>query len=400
MAVRSPGNNMNLKVSVICNTVETFSELNAPHPELADVTLTVSTGSAQTLPSVIRRQQPEVVLLDATGNDEETMLLIESALKIAPNTHLALISPDQSTSLLTRAMRAGVREILPAPMTSDTLKQAINHARSHLSLSKPQETKTGQVIALIPAKGGAGATFLAANLAFALSKLGKRVAVLDLNLYFGDLILFMGSHKADSNLFDLARQADRLDAALLDSSMVKVSDHLHILAASNSPEHASEISSGGLESLIDLSREHYDFVVLDLSSMLDQVTVKALDFADNIYLVMQLSLPSLHAAKRIVTFFRDRGYPPDKLSIVVNRFEKGGYISLTDVSKTTHSKIDRTIQNSYSAVSASVNQGIPILELSPRDPVAKALVDWARELVPLTEVPHKNWFFNMIRHAP
>lgn len=382
---------MNLKVSVICTQAETFAALNTPNPEFSDVSLSVSTGSAQTLANVLRRQQPEVVVMDIDECDEETMLLIESALKLAPGTHAVLVSPDQSTALLMRAMRAGVREILPAPMTDESLKLAINHARGHLSLAKPQDIKVGQVIAMIPAKGGAGATFLAANLAFALSKLGKRVAVLDLNLYFGDLILFMGSHKVASNLFDLARQGERLDAALLDSSMVKVSDQLHILAASDTPEHASEISTTGLDRLIELARNQYDFVVLDLSSMLDQVTLKALDFADNIYLTMQLNLPSLHAAKRIVAFFRDRGYPTDKLGIVVNRFEKGGYISLEDVTQTTHSKIDRTIQNSFSAVSASVNQGIPILELSPRDPVAKALVEWAQDLVPSAKPAKKNW---------
>lgn len=389
---------MNLKVSVICTQMETFAALNTPNPEFSDVSLSVSTGSAQTLANVLRRQQPEVILLDIEESDEETMLQIESALKIAPSTHAVLVSPDQSTALLMRAMRAGVREILPAPMTAETLKLAINHARGHLSLAKPQDTKVGQVIAMIPAKGGAGATFLAANLAFALSKLGKRVAVLDLNLYFGDLILFTGSHKVASNLFDLARQGERLDAALLDSSMVKVSEHLHILAASDTPEHASEISTTGLDRLIELARNQYDFVVLDLSSMLDQVTLKALDFADNIYLTMQLNLPSLHAAKRIVAFFRDRGYPPDKLGIVVNRFEKGGYITLEDVTKTTRSKIDRTIQNSFSAVSASVNQGIPILDLSPRDPVARALVEWAQELVPSVKPTKKNWLSNLISH--
>lgn len=387
---------MNLKVSVICTHMETFAALNTPNPELSDVSLSVSTGSAQTLANVLRRQQPEVILLDIEESDEATMLQIESALKIAPSTHAVLVSPDQSTALLMRAMRAGVREILPAPMTAETLKLAINHVRGHLSLAKPQDIKVGQVIAMIPAKGGAGATFLAANLAFALSKLGKRVAVLDLNLYFGDLVLFTGSHKVASNLFDLARQGERLDAALLDSSMVKVSEYLHILAASDSPEHASEISTTGLDRLIELARDQYDFVVLDLSSMLDEVTLKALDFADNIYLTMQLNLPSLHAAKRIVTFFRDRGYPQDKLGIVVNRFEKGGYISLEDVTKTTHSKIDRTIQNSFSAVSASVNQGIPILELSPRDPVARALVEWAQELVPTVKPAKKNWLSNLL----
>jgi pilus assembly protein CpaE len=70
------------------------------------------------------------------------------------------------------------------------------------------------------------------------------------------------------------------------------------------------------------------------------------------------------------------------------------------VSKTTHSKIDRTITNSFSAVSASVNQGIPILELSPRDPVAKALLEWAQELVPSAEPRPKNWLLKLIGHTP
>ena len=387
---------MNLKVSVICTHMDTFAALNTPNPEFSDVSLSVSTGSAQTLANVLRRQQPEVVVLDVDETTEETMLHIEAALKIAPTTHAVLVSPDPSTALLTRAMRAGVREVLPSPMTTETLKLAIQHARGHLSLSKPQDIALGQVIALIPAKGGAGATFLAANLAFALSKLGRRVAVLDLNLYFGDLILFMGSHKVASNLFDLARQGERLDAALLDSSMVKINDRLHVLAASDTPEHASEISTAGLDRLIELARNQYDFVVLDLSSMLDGVTLKALDFADHVYLAMQQNVPSLHAAKRIVAFFRDRGYPLDKLGIVVNRYEKGGAISLDDVAKTTHLKIDRTIDNSFTAVSASMNQGIPILELSPRDPVAKALLAWAYELAPTQALVKKNWWARLL----
>ena len=192
---------MSLKVSVICASEETLIELNKLNPEFSGFELLFSTGSALSLVNILRRQQPDVVIMDMPAHDEQAMLLIESSLKLAPATHMALVSPDQSTELLTRAMRAGVREVLPAPITTESLKLAISHAQGHLSI-----VKAGEVIALIPAKGGAGATFLAANLAHALSKLGKRVAVLDLNLYFGDLILFLGSHKVDSNLFDLARQ--------------------------------------------------------------------------------------------------------------------------------------------------------------------------------------------------
>lgn len=389
---------MPLKVSAICTSESTLADLSMPGAEPPGVIFKTSTGSAHTLSSVLRRHQPDVLVLDFPIVDEAALQAIESALKMSPATHLVLVCPDQSVGLLTSAMRAGVREVLPSPMCAETVKLAIVHAKGHFDANQAQTNHAGQVIALIPAKGGAGATFLAANLAYALSMRGKRVAVLDLNLYFGDLILFLGNHKVVSNLFNLARQTQRLDAALLDSSMIKVSENLHILAASDAPEHISEISISGLEKVIELARGQYDFVVLDLSSTLDSVTVKALDFADNIYLSMQLNLPALYAAKRIVTSFRQFGYPRDKLSIVVNRYEKGGHISLDDVEKTTQAKVSKAIPNSYFSVTESINQGIPILKLNPRDPVARSLTDWAQELTSSEEPVHKNWFRHLISH--
>lgn len=382
---------MSIKVSAICTSEATLAALNAPDPTRTGVVFTAQTGSAQTLASVLRREQPDVVLLDFPAADEPAMELIEAALMKAPGTHMVLVSPDRSVEFLTRAMRAGVREILPAPMSEMTVQHVVNHAQGHQSIRSRQQDVVGQVLALIPAKGGAGATFLATNLAYALSRLGKRVAVIDLNLYFGDAVIFLGDKKVVSNLVDLARQTQRLDSALLDSSMIKVSEHLHVLAASESPEDANEVSVVGVEKIIELARSHYDFVILDVSSTLDQVAVKALDLADTICLTLQLNLPFIRAAKHMTTVFRGLGYSRDKLSVIVNRYEKGDTINLADVEKATLLKIGRTIPNSHISVNASVNQGIPLLELAPRDPVARALHDWAQELAPVPVQRNKGW---------
>lgn len=388
---------MTIKVSAICTSEATLAALNAPDPTRTGVVFTAHTGSVQTLASVLRKDQPDVVLLDLPVSDEQAMEQIEAALMKAPGTHMVLVSPDRSVEFLTRAMRAGVREVLPEPMTPMTVQQAVEHAQGHTSISSRHRDHVGQVLALISAKGGAGATFLATNLAYALSKQGKRVAVLDLNLYFGDVAIFLGDKKVVSSVVDLARQAQRLDSALLDSSMIKVSDHLHVLAASESPENANEVSPAGLEKIIELARSQYDFVVLDVSNTLDPVAVKVLDLADTIYLTLQLSLPFVNAAKRMVAVFRVLGYLSDKLSIVVNRYEKGGDIDLPDVEKATMLKIGRTIPNSHLAVNASVNQGIPLLEMAPRDPVARALHDWAQELAPIAVPPSKGWLHGLMK---
>ena len=383
---------MKIKVSAICSAEATVAALNTPDPNQTDAVVSAQLGSAQTLSSVLRNDMPDVVLLDFPVADEHAMVQIETALIQAPGTHLVLVSPDRSVELLMRAMRAGVREVVPTPLSSATLLQVIEHVQAKQLINADHLNSDGCVIALIPAKGGAGATFLACNLAYALSKLGKRVALLDLNLYFGDAAIFLGDKPVVSSIIDLARQAERLDAALLNSSMVKVNEHLHLLAAAESPDDANAVSVVDVGRIIELARSEFDFVLLDVSGTFDPVVIKALDMADTICLTLQLNLPFIRAAKHMASVFRQLGYAREKLNVIVNRFEKDGVINLVDVERATLLKVGRTIPNSHTAVTASVNEGIPLLELAPRDPVAHALQAWAQDLAPTAVGVNANWW--------
>ncbi|UUZ68159.1 hypothetical protein LP416_28335 [Polaromonas sp. P2-4] len=135
----------------------------------------------------------------------------------------------------------------------------------------------------------------------------------------------------------------------------------------------------------------YDFVMLDMSRTLDPLTVKALDLADRIYMTLQLSLPAIQGVKRLATVFHGLGYA-NKLSVVVNRFDKGGVIRLEELERAANVSVKRTLPNSEAAVAASVNQGVPLIQLAPRDPVARALQEWAQELSPVMVKPAKSWF--------
>jgi pilus assembly protein CpaE len=398
-SIRRKDQSMTIKVSVICSSGTTISAIKGSDPAPTGVVVTMQTGSPQTVAGVLRREMPDVVLLDLPVADEQAMQQIEVALRKAPGTHMALVSLDRSVEFLMRAMRAGVREVLPAPMNSSTLQQVIKHAQAKQLVNDNHGNSDGQVIALVPAKGGAGATFLATNLAFALSRQERRVAVLDLDLFLGDASIFLGDKPVVSSIVDLAGQTDRLDSALLHSSMIKISDHLHLLAASESPEDANEVSAAGAEKIIELARSQYDFVLLDVSNTLDPVSIKALDLADTICLTLQLNLPFIRAAKHMASVFRQLGYSREKVSVVVNRYETVDTITLADVEKATLLKISRTIPNSHATVSASVNQGIPVLEMAPRDPVARALQAWAKELAPPAAETSRRWWHGLMNSS-
>jgi pilus assembly protein CpaE len=307
---------------------------------------------------------------------------IEAALRNSPDTRIVLVSPDRSVEFLIRAMRCGVREILPSPINVETLKQAIKHELERAPRSVKPRGQHGQVLSFLPVKGGAGSTFLATNMAFALSMLGNRVALLDLNLYFGDAAMFLGDSVAKSSILDVALKYQDMDQALIESSMVKVSERLHMLVAPESPQNIHLMTSFSVEKIIELCRSFYDYVVLDLNPNLDPLILKALDMSDRVHLVTQISLPFLAASKRVVSVLRELGYTAEKIKVVVSRYEKGGDIDLTSVEKATLLTVHKTISNSSAAVVASINQGIPLLELRPKDPVAQELHQWADELSP------------------
>lgn len=388
---------MTTRVTFICSNKAVRDELLAQASSIRGVELKAHIGSARTLLMVLQKERPDVVVLDFPVADEQALEQIEAATLQAPSTPVVLVSPDQSLAFLKSAMRAGVRDILPAPITRGTVQRAVDYVEESKSITSRFPGTGSMVLAFVPVKGGSGATFLATNLAEALAEQHKRVLVIDLNLYFGDAALYITTdRKPTASVVDMALQAGRLDAMLLESSVLRTQGNVHILPAPELPGQLDAVTPGALDAIILQARMEYDFVMLDMSRTLDPMAVKALDLADRIYMTLQLSLPAIQGVKRLATVFHGLGYA-SKLSVVVNRFDKGGVIRLEELERAANVSVKRTLPNSEAAVAASVNQGVPLIQLAPRDPVARALQEWAEELSPVMVKPSKSWFQALTR---
>ena len=383
---------MTTRVTFICSNKMVRDELLAQAPGMRGVEFKALVGSARTLLSVIQNERADVVLLDFPVADEQALEQIEAATLQAPSTPVLLVSPDQSLAFLKSAMRAGVRDILPTPITVGTVRRAVDYVQESKSITSRFPGAGCMVLAFVPVKGGSGATFLTTNLAETLAELHKRVLVIDLNLYFGDAALYITTdRKPTASVVDMALQAGRLDAMLLESSVLRTQGNVHILPAPELPGQLDAVTPDALDAIILQARMEYDFVMLDMSRTLDPMAVKALDLADRIYMTLQLSLPAIQGVKRLATVFHGLGYA-NKLSVVVNRFDKGGVIRLEELERAANVSVKRTLPNSEAAVAASVNQGVPLIQLAPRDPVARVLQEWAQELSPVMVKPAKSWF--------
>lgn len=387
-----------LKVAVLSRNPETLKNLSDfLATDDSSIQLQFWPAEATHLAAMVEQEQPGVLLFEAQGGREDELQGMERIMARHPDMAVILICAQHQPEFLLSAMRMGVREVLPMPVTGPALQQAIGRIRERISWHSAPKNP-GQVLAFLPCKGGSGSTFLAANLAYAIAAEKKRVCLIDLNLHFGDAALHVSEHAPSATVVDMVAQIQRLDGALLESSMLRITPYFSLLAAPDSPENAVDVRPESIERLIAVARGCYDFVLLDVSRTLDANAIKALDQADAIYLVLQLTLPFIRDAGRLLQIFASLGYPKEKARVLVNRFHKDGEIGLRDVEHTLGLKITRTIPNSFGAVAESINHGRPIIDLAPRDPVAKALRELAGDLVQV-EQRSSGWLQRLLGNA-
>lgn len=345
------------------------------------------------------REHPDLVIMEGLSNEENKLKVLEQFSLRYPNVALIILCENASSEFLMGAMRSGVKDVLHLPLVMSELQLTVGRIEAKLKKADPMQ-KRAKVIAFVASKGGSGATFLACNLGYVLAATNEaKVALLDLNLQFGDAALFVSDHVPANTLADVTANISRLDASLLTSSMVQVLPNFGVLAAPEDAEHAQDVKPEHIEALLKLTSAQYDYVIMDIGRALNATSVKALDHADLIFVVLQQTLPFIRDSKRLIHALQSLGYTKDKVHLIINRYEKGGDIRLEDVEATLGMKVFKTIPNSYEAVSASVNQGVPMMKIARHDPVTKALQEVAQKLTEGSHTKKNGWLASLLHHA-
>jgi pilus assembly protein CpaE len=221
------------------------------------------------------------------------------------------------------------------------------------------------------------------------------VLLIDLHGQFGDATLYVSDQKPAMTLSDVCSQIARIDGAFLDSCLVHVTAGFGVLAAADDPTHAVDLKPEHMDTILRVARQHYDFIVLDVGRQIDAISLRALDNADAIYPVLQLALPDIRDGRRLLDIFRSLGYPVENTRLIVNRYEKGGKLRLQDLQNALGAEVLLTMPNDYVAATDSVNQGVPVLQLSRSSAVARSLAELV-ELVTARRVQESKGLFDRL----
>lgn len=308
---------------------------------------------------MLRGAHFDLVIVPMQGMETMQLATLEREIRAATSTFFIGTAPKPDPELILRAMRAGVHEFLVHPPDPSELAAAVDR----LMRRSQSEAHRGLVFAVYGAKGGLGNTTIAVNLAHALAHNDPeaRVALADLVVASGDVRVSLNLKPA-YDMGSLLEKLDRVDADLLYSLLTPHASGVWVLPAPDSPELDDVLDATAVSTVVEHLRTHFAFTVLDCEHHLSERTLAALDAADRVVLVTQLSVTALRATQRTLGICHRLGYRDDKLCVVVNRWQSQDVLSSTDAAAVLEHELFWKLPNDYRTAAAALTNGVPIME--------------------------------------
>ena len=310
----------------------------------------------------LRAAAPEVVFLSIETRKAalETAKQIE---ELSPGTQIVAVNRTCDPPTLLETMQAGIREFLSPPFDPEPLTEALKRVAELILQNPPAIETTDSVFAFLPAKAGSGATTIAVNTSLALSKITEKgVLLADLDLNSGLVAFMLLLTNSQYSIVDAAENAHELDENLW-PKIVSSKDNLDVLPA-GSMKPGFRIEAAQIRHILDYARRHYSAICVDLSGMMERYSVEILHEAKRVYLVTTPELPALHLAREKLSFLRSQDLA-ERVSILLNRSQKKGQISLQEMEKLFGMPVYMTFPNDYTGVHHALTAGKQVDASSP-----------------------------------
>jgi pilus assembly protein CpaE len=285
--------------------------------------------------SLAKALRPDIIIMDVNMPGVDGLQITTQIVNQLPETGIIIMTAQDDPSYMRLAMNAGAKAFLTKPSTPDELYnnvravyararapkiQAVSSHQSTVSTSNDGEIRTGNILVVYSPQGGAGCTTVATNLASALMRDNVRVLLVDANLQFGDVGVFLNL-EVRSTLVDLVEDVEDLDTDYFENVITTHNSGLKVLMGPARPELAEKVNAdpGALTKILGKIRTHYDFIVVDTSLHLDDMILSLMDMATRVLLISTANLTSVKNTRFVLDLFDQLGYSPEKTMLILNR---------------------------------------------------------------------------------
>jgi pilus assembly protein CpaE len=355
------------------------STLQSMRQMIRDDEITVigeSSGGSKALDK-IENLSPDLVIMTLGKGDMDVLNLTERIITYRPRLFVILLIEQLSVEALSQATRVGAHNITVFPTSAKEFGEYIKSvfksetARINALSEKTSISWMSRVITVFGSKGGLGKTTIAVNLAVKLAEKKKKVALIDLDLQFGDVHVFLDIEPKDT-IAELIQEVCTPNIDSVRSYMVVHSSGVHVLCGPKSPEYAEVISADKVQSLLSLLRSYYDYVIIDTPPTFNEVALTAIESSSTVLFVTGLDISILKNSKLSMSIL-DSLQQKEKIKVLVNRAVEINSITLDDVQKILNCPIWARIPSDYKIAVTSLNRGVPFVSYAPNTKLSQSL---------------------------
>jgi pilus assembly protein CpaE len=351
------------------DTRKALRDILAPFADLVKLVADVATVSEGT--RAIQQAHPTVLILGVKEIDEG-VADVQHILTMFPRLSIYVTAMEKSSDWILKLMRAGATEYFLEPVAAEELKAALQKLGRLWLTHAPPPASVGKIISAYNPIGGMGTTTVAVNLAACLASESDKVALVDLNLFSGDVASFLDLNPTYT-LSSVTSNINRLDASFLKTVLTRHSSGMYVLTEPSEVDDCVVITPEQVHRILEFFRGIFDYVVVDTGGYLAGTNLTCMELSDRLLFVTVLNLPSLRNAKRYLTALARLGFNKSKVKLVVNRYTHSADINIKDAEQVLDYSVFHSIPNEYHDVVASINKGEPVVKMLPRSAVCKSM---------------------------
>jgi pilus assembly protein CpaE len=288
------------------------------------------------------------------------------------NVVLLLITNKCDMETLSLAMDCGIAKVFTTEKSTLDIQEGIiaEIDRANTRYAEAEEkVYNSKIVSVFGTKGGTGKTTIAVNFAVALQKAGKKVLLIDLDLQFGDVGVFLNVPRFDT-ISDLVQEGD-FNAVTINSYLYTHTSGVKVLCAPQSPEFAEIVKPEHITRIAESLRNSLDYIIFDLGPMLDECVLQALEISDSVYFITTPEISTLKNTKTCMNVMETLGIA-DKMKFILNK-NGDSYVKQKDMEATLNAEIVLVIPNETKNAITAINRGVPIITAAPKSKIAKSI---------------------------
>jgi pilus assembly protein CpaE len=337
---------------------------------------------------------PDVIVMDINMPDMDGLVATETIRKKHPHIQIIILSVQYESGYMRRAMLAGARDFLTKPPLIDELTNAIRQA-GKLAIEEKQKAqvvldsmesstvragKLGKIIVVYSPKGGVGCTTIATNLAIALQSEVSPTVIVDGNLLFGDVAVFL-NEQGRNTIIDLSPRADELDPDIINEVLITHSlSSVKLLASPPRPEFADDVSAEQFIKIVQYLQNLFEYIIVDTTPFLTDTVQSAIDIANVVVLVATQDIPSIKSTNSFLGLSDQSGINRKRILFTLNRYDKRIAISPERISESLKQTVEGVIPLEERIVTTSINRGVPFTVENKSSVISKSIYSIAEKI--------------------